>query len=46
MLKSAMMNDIIPRQPLNGVMMPRVKKKNEIHFLTLDEQNRSVNLQG
>ena len=42
MLKSAMMNDIIPKQPLNGVVMPKVKKRGVIHFLTIDEQNRFV----
>ena len=30
MLKSAMMNDIIPKQPLNGVVMPKVKKRGVI----------------
>ncbi len=42
MLKSAMQNDIIPKQPLNGVVMPRVKKKSAIHFLTVEEQERFV----
>ena len=42
MLKSAMMKDIIPKQPLNGVVMPKVKKRGVIHFLTIDEQNRFV----
>ena len=42
MLKSAMMNDTIPKQPLNGVVMPKVKKRGAIHFLTINEQNRFV----
>lgn len=40
MLKSAVMNDIIPKQPMNGVMMPKFKKRKDIHFLTVEEQAR------
>jgi len=40
MLKSAMMNDIIPKQPMNGVMMPKLRKRKDIHFLTVEEQQR------
>lgn len=40
MLKSAMMNDVIPKQPMNGVMMPKFKKRKDIHFLTVEEQAR------
>lgn len=40
MLKSAKQNGIIKNHPMDGVVMPRVKEKGEIHFLTLDEQSR------
>ena len=38
MLRSALLNDLIDRQPLNGVCMPRAKAKNAIRFLTVQEQ--------
>ena len=40
MLKSALVNDIISKHPMDGVVMPRRKKKSEIHFLTVDEQDQ------
>lgn len=42
MLRSAVQNDIIPKHPMDGVMMPRIKKKDEIHFLTVEEQMKFV----
>jgi len=40
MLKSALVNDIILKQPMEGVVMPKVLRRKTIHFLTLDEQAR------
>jgi integrase len=38
MLRSALLNDLIDRHPLNGVCMQRGKAKNAIRFLTVQEQ--------
>ncbi len=39
MLKAALMNDIIPKHPMNGVRYTKpVRAKDDIHFLTREEQ--------
>ncbi len=39
MLKAALMNDIIPKHPMNGVRYTKpVRAKDDIHFLTCEEQ--------
>ncbi len=41
MLKSALMNDLIVRHPMNGVRYTKpVRAVNDIKFLTVDEQNK------
>ena len=41
MLKSALMNDLIPKHPMNGVRYTKpVRAKSDIKFLTIDEQKR------
>ena len=41
MFKSALMNDIIIKHPMNGVRYTKpVRAVNDIHFLTLDEQKK------
>ena len=39
MLKAALMNDLIPKHPMNGVRYTKpVRAKDDIHFLTREEQ--------
>lgn len=38
MFKSAIQNDIVPRQPLNGVVMPEVKR--EVPYISLPSMSR------
>ena len=39
MLKSAVQNDIIPKQPMDGVEIPKARKlKSDIHYLTIEEE--------
>ena len=39
MLKSAVQNDIIAKQPMDGVEIPKARKlKSDIHYLTIEEE--------
>lgn len=39
MLKSALQNDMIPKQPMDGVYLPKSRRpKSDIHFLTIEEE--------
>ena len=41
MLKSALMNDMISKHPMNGVLYTKpVRAVDDIHFLTIDEQRK------
>ena len=41
MFKSALMNEMIPKHPMDGVRYTKpIKPANDIHFLTVDEQQR------
>ena len=41
MLKSALMNDLIPKHPMDGVRYTKpVRAKNDIKFLTIEEQKK------
>ena len=41
MFKSALMNDMIPKHPMNGVLYTKpVRAVDDIHFLTIDEQRK------
>ena len=41
MLKSALMNDMISKHPMNGVLYTKpVRALDDIHFLTIDEQRK------
>ena len=41
MLKSALMNDLIPKHPMDGVRYTKpVRAKNDIRFLTIEEQKK------
>jgi len=41
MLKSALMNDLIPKHPMDGVRYTKpVRAKSDIRFLTIDEQKK------
>lgn len=39
LLKSALMNDVIPKYPMNGVMYTKpARAASDIHYLTVEEQ--------
>ncbi len=41
MFKSALMNDVISKHPMNGVLCTKpTRAVDDIHFLTIDEQHR------
>ncbi len=41
MFKSAVMNDVIPKHPMNGVRYTKpLRAKDDIHFLTIEEQTK------
>ena len=42
MLKSAVQNGIISKHPMDGLVMPRGRRKKDIHFLTIEEQEKFV----
>ena len=42
MLKSAVQNGIISKHPMDGLVMPRGKRKKDVHFLTIEEQEKFI----
>ena len=42
MLKSAVQNGIISKHPMDGLVMPRGRRKKDVHFLTIEEQEKFI----